>query len=56
MKLTLTFKKSTKGTHVYEETVQDSPIPSLYIKRAQLEKEFGGEVPKGIVVTIEEVK
>ena len=56
MKVTMTYKKSTKGTHVYEDTDQDTAIPTLYLKKAQLEKAFGGKEPMGIVVTIEEVK
>ena len=56
MEITMMFKKSTKGTHVYEDTDQDSAIPTLYIKKDPLEKAFGGSAPAGIVVTIEEVK
>ena len=56
MKVTLTFKKSTKGTHVYEDTDEGTAIPTLYIKKDPLAKAFPEKIPMGIVVTIEEVK
>ena len=56
MKTTLTFKKSTKGTHVYEDTDEGTAIPTLYLRKEPLEKAFGGSVPAGIVVIVEEVK
>jgi len=55
MKVTMTFKKSTKGTHVYEDESPNTAIPTLYIKKAQLEKEFG-VAPLGVTVTVEELK
>lgn len=36
MDTVLTFHKSTKNTHVYVNLADDTPIPSLYIKRAAL--------------------
>jgi hypothetical protein len=36
MKFELTLKKSTKGTHVYSNDSEDSPVPSLYIKKSAL--------------------
>jgi len=37
--ITMKMKKSTKGTHVYEEVEQDTAmrsIPTVYIKRSRL--------------------
>ena len=48
--ITMTLKKSTKGTHVYGN--EDSAIPSVYIKK----EIFGNTVPDAIIVTIEEKK
>lgn len=56
MKITMTFKKSTKGTHVYEDTDEGTAIPTLYLRKSPLEEALGKPVPKGIVVTIGEVK
>lgn len=33
---TMTFKRSTKGTHVYINEEEHTPIPTLYIKRDSL--------------------
>lgn len=55
-KITMTFRKSTKGTHVYEDTDTDTLIKTIYLSKEPLEKAFGGTVPVGIVVTVEEVK
>lgn len=49
-KITMTLKKSTKGTHVYGN--EDSAIPSVYIKK----EIFGGKTPEQIYITIEEVE
>lgn len=46
--ITMTLKKSTKGTHVYGN--EDSAIPTVYIKK----EIFGGETPAEIVITVEE--
>jgi len=33
MKLELNYKKSTKGTHVYENTDEGAAIPTVYIRK-----------------------
>lgn len=33
IKTTMTYKKSTKGTHIYEDTREGAPIKTLYIQR-----------------------
>ena len=48
--ITMTLKKSTKGTHVYGN--EDSAIPSVYIRK----EVFGGQTPQEIIITIEENK
>ena len=50
--VTLTFKKSTKGTHVYEDVDDDAPIPTLYIKRGSLPS----DPPNILIITVETVK
>jgi lipopolysaccharide export LptBFGC system permease protein LptF len=50
VKITMTHKKSTKGTHVYGN--EDSAIPSVYIKK----EIFGGQTPAEITITVEEKK
>lgn len=40
--------KSTKGTHVYGDCTDKTPVPTLYIKRAALPIDF----PKTIKVVI----
>ncbi len=47
--LKLKFKKSTKGTHVYEDDSEDAAIPTVYIKRHALPD----KPPEKITVTIE---
>jgi len=47
----MTFKKSTKGTHVYDDDADDPAIPVLYIRRTAL----GDEPPKAITVVVTEV-
>lgn len=47
--LTMTFTKSTKGTHVYNNGDDGAAIPTLYIKRAALP----ATPPATITVTIE---
>jgi len=54
-KIIMTFRKSTKGTHVYEDTSEDTLIKTLYVSRDALEKAFGA-TPLGLTVTVEEVK
>lgn len=46
--LTLTYSKSTKGTHVYKDACDDAPVPSLYIRKSAL----AGDRPTTITVTI----
>lgn len=46
--ITMTYKKSTKNTHVYENNDNDSPLPVIYIKRNSLPD----NEPKTITVTI----
>lgn len=46
VKIVMTLKKSTKGTHVYGN--EDSAIPSVYIRK----EVFGGTTPQEILVTI----
>lgn len=45
------FKKSTKGTHVYENSETDSPVSSIYVKRSELPS----QPPTDITLTIEYV-
>lgn len=47
--LELKFKKSTKGTHVYEDEHDDAAIPTVYIKRHALPT----KPPETVKVTIE---
>lgn len=56
MKVKMTYKKSTKGTHVYEDTDENTVLTQLYLKRTPLEATFGGKHPVVITVTIEEDK
>ena len=46
IQITMTFKKSTKGTHVYGN--EDSAIPSVYIRK----EAFGGSQPPQEVTLI----
>ena len=53
-KVELTFLKSTKGTHVYQDTDErvkggSAPIPSLYIKKHELPE----DPPKKVNVTVD---
>ena len=43
------YSKSTKGTHVYSNSENDTPVPTLYIKRSTLPQ----DAPKSITLTIE---
>ena len=45
----MTFLKSTKNTHVFEDKTDLAPVPTLYIKRDSMPK----DVPQRIRVTIE---
>ena len=47
--LELKFKKSTPGTHVYEDKADDAAIPSVYIKKHALPT----KPPETVTVTIE---
>lgn len=52
MKIKMVMKKSTKGTHVYEEVEQDPAqrvVPTVYIKRAKLPT----PPPSTITLTVE---
>lgn len=42
------YVKSTKGTHVYGDCTEQTPVPTLYIKRAALPADY----PKSIKVVI----
>ena len=51
IEIKMTLKKSTKGTHVYEEINADPTarsIPSVYIRRSA----FDGTPPQTIVMTV----
>lgn len=53
IKLKMTYKKSTKNTHVYESSDDMAQIPSLYIRRSALNMFYdNGEFPESIVVTV----
>ena len=54
MDVALTYSKSTKGTHVYEQSEPEDPqIPSIYIRRdAPIFQ--GGEVPKRIIISVKD--
>lgn len=47
----MTFHKSTKGTHVYNDDADEPMIPTLYIRRSAL----GDEPAKAITVLVTEV-
>lgn len=47
--ITMNFSKSTKGTHVYSNDENESPVSSIYIKRSSLPP----EAPQSISLTIE---
>lgn len=47
IKITLTYSKSTKNTHVYKTDEEGAAVPSVYIKRDALP-----EKPETIEVTI----
>lgn len=57
MKVLMKYRKSTKGTYVFNEVLEDgrepalehTKIPSLYIRRSA----FPGEPPRSIAVTVE---
>jgi len=58
MKVTMTLKKQTKGTFVYEETSNDLAVelavPTLYIRKAAMSQLIGtGTIPNEITVTVE---
>lgn len=50
----LKFKKSTKRTHVYENTSPDAPISVLYITKESLSK--FEVIPLKLTITVEESK
>lgn len=45
---TMTLGRDTKGTFVYKNDAEDTPIPSLYIKKSA----FKGEAPQSITITV----
>jgi hypothetical protein len=50
MQLHLTYKKSTKGTHVYEDVESENPeVPTIYIRKYALPD----EPPAAITLTID---
>jgi hypothetical protein len=54
MTITMKFKKSTKGTFVFEEVVPKGGVPlvgTLYTKKHT----FGGNAPKAITVSLERI-
>jgi len=51
LKVTMTHDRETKGTHVYKDSNDTAPIPSLYIKKAA----FKDEAPKTLTVEIKEL-
>lgn len=46
MQIEMTYKKSTKNTYVFE--AKDTAIPTLYIQKAEFEKQ-----PKTILVSVQ---
>jgi hypothetical protein len=50
---TLTFTRSTKGTHVFSDDSDGAPIPTLYIRKTAFPTDTP---PKVIVVTIDEAR
>jgi len=51
MQLELNYKKSTKGTHVYENTDENAAIPTLYIRKSAACFEGFSEAPLILTVT-----
>ena len=43
------YRKSTKGTHVFANDEDNTPVPSIYIKRSALPS----QPPESITLTIE---
>jgi len=41
---TLTYKRSTKGTHVYVNDAENAALPSVYIKRSALPEKQPDEI------------
>lgn len=50
VKTTLKFERETPGTYVFSNSKDNTPIPTLYVKKSA----FEDEPPKRIVVTIRE--
>lgn len=48
IEIEMDYVKSTKGTHVYGDCTEKTPVPTLYIKRSALPIDY----PKSIKVTI----
>ena len=47
MKIEMKYKKSTKGTHVYHATNDDSPLKTVYLDRDKVKRKH-----ESITVTI----
>lgn len=52
IKVNLTKARDTKGTFVYKDDSDNTPVPSIYIRKSA----FKGEAPERITLTIEESK
>ena len=52
IKVTLTKARDTKGTFVYKDDSDNTPVPSIYIRKSA----FKSEAPERITLTIEESK
>ncbi len=50
--MTLKFKKSTKGTHVYSDDSDNAVVSSIYIRKHI----FNNRIPDEIILTVEEKK
>lgn len=46
----LTKARDTKGTYVYKSDADNTPVPSIYVKKSA----FTGDAPESITLTIEE--
>ena len=52
IKVNMKMSRDTKGTFVYKDDTDNTPVPSIYIRKSA----FKGEAPKQITLTIEEKK
>lgn len=46
----LTKDRETKGTYVFKSDADNTPVPSIYIRKSA----FSGDAPQAITLTIEE--